>query len=101
MLPTIQPNDMVAIDQDEEIRRRPLTGHIYAVNFAPLTGDEGGAVKRVELAQGHLIISSDNPDKARYPTQAFDVAGHNLLDILRGNVIWFGRYLGSGSKKPK
>lgn len=101
MLPTIQPGDVVAINQAESVRSRPISGHIYAVNFGPLTGDEGGAVKRVELANDHLIINSDNPDKNRYPTLAFDVEGKNLLDILRGEVIWFGRYIGSGTKRGR
>lgn len=101
MLPTIQPGDMIAINQDEATRARPLSGHLYAVNFGPLTGDPGGAVKRVELADGHLIISSDNPDKGRYPTQVFDVEGKSLLDVLRGEVIWFGRYIGSGTKRGR
>ena len=50
MLPRIEPGDVVLIDQNVDRRKHPKAGHIYAVNFGPLTGDDGGAVKRIELA---------------------------------------------------
>jgi Peptidase S24-like len=99
MLPLIQPGDVVAIDQAEETRSKPLGGHVYAVNFGPLSGENGGAVKRIELSDKHLIVLSDNPDKARYPTRVFDLEGRNLLEALKGEVVWVGKHLGSGKGK--
>ena len=99
MLPVIQPGDVVALDQAEDKRRRPIEGRIYAVNYGPLTGEEGGALKRAELADDHLVIYSENPDKSRYPTRIFHLADKNLLDILKGEVVWLGKYLGSGKGK--
>lgn len=96
MVPTIMPGDVVVIDHHEERRRKPVDGHIYAVNYGPLTG-EGGAIKRVEVTDnGILILISDNPDKGRYGTKAFSLEGKNLLDIIKGEVVWYGRYVGSG-----
>lgn len=97
MQPEIKPGDVVALDRNPERRRKPR-GLIYAVNFGPLIGEEGGAVKRVEVVGEQLVISSDNTDKQRYPTIIADVAGKNLLDIIVGEVVWFGRYTGSGKK---
>lgn len=96
MAPLIMPNDVVLLDQNQEVRSTPRSGQIYAVNFGPLTGDPGGAVKRVERDGRWLIIGSENPDKDRYPTRAHDVGDKSLLDILKGEVVWFGRYVGSG-----
>lgn len=97
MMPTILPRDVVVIDQRPERRKAPTAGHIFAVNYAPLVGEPGGgAIKRVEISEGMLILSSDNSDKTKYGTKAFDLQGKNLLDILKGEVVWYGRYVGSG-----
>ena len=98
MLPTLEPGDVLVIDQNLDRRRSPKAGHIYAVNFSPLTGDDGGAIKRIDLSGGTMIVSSDNTDKRAYPPQAFNVTDVNLLDALVGEVVWTGRYLGSGKK---
>lgn len=93
MVPTILPEDTVLIDPSEAVRRKPRNGTLYAVNYAGLTGDEGSAVKRVEVADGMLIVSSDNPDKSRFPTLAKPIEGMDLLRVLVGQVVWHGRYL--------
>ena len=98
MLPTLEPGDVLVIDQNPDRRRSPQAGHIYAVNFGPLTGDEGGAAKRIELSGSTLVVTSDNMDKRAYPTQVFNVTDVNVLDALVGEVVWTGRYLGSGKK---
>ncbi len=99
MTPTIQPGDIVVIDPALDRRRQPRPGDIQAVNFAPLSTENRGAIKRVELRDGHLIISSDNPDKREYPTEVFDVEGVDLLEVMKGQVVWFGRILGEKRKR--
>ncbi len=102
MLPLIHPRDIVVIDRNPKRRLPPVNGHVYAVNFGPLTGEEGGALKRLELAGHTLIVSSDNTDKARYPTQAFILGReHNLLDILVGVVVWLGRTVADGNVRQR
>lgn len=98
MYPTILPGDVVLLDRREERRRRPVAGGIYAINFAPLNGTEGGAIKRIELDPPYLIVSSENPDKANdaYRTKAFDITDKDLTQIIQGEVVWFGRYMGTG-----
>ena len=98
MRPTLEPGDVLVIDQNPDRRRSPKAGHIYAVNFGALTGDDGGAVKRIDLSGSTLVVTSDNMDKRAYPTQVFNVADVNLLDAIVGEVVWTGRYLGSGKK---
>lgn len=93
MLPTIQPGDVVVIDQRLERRAQPTTGAVYAVNLVALTGETGGTLKRIEITDGHLVIIADNSDKTRYATRAFDLAGLDLTRVLIGLVVWIGRNL--------
>ena len=93
MAPTIEPDDVVLLDQNVTRRRRPPAGHIYAVTLGPLTGRGGGTLYRVDLSRRTLVFSSDNPNKSAYPTQTFDLTGKNLADILVGEVVWIGRTL--------
>ena len=98
MLLTLELGDVIAIDQNHDRRRSPKAGHIYAVNFGALTGDDGGAVKRIDLSGSTLVVTSDNMNKRACPTLVFNVTDVNVLDALVGEVVWTGRYLGSGKK---
>ncbi len=91
MTPTIEPGDVVLIDQNVTRRRRPRAGRIFAINEGPLAGTDGGALQRVELSGHTLILSSDNSDKSRYPTRTFEVKAATLSDVLVGEVVWCGR----------
>ena len=97
MVPMIRPGDVVLIDQNIQRRRHPSAGRIYAINYAPLIGTEGGALQRVELSGRTLILSADNPDKAAHPTRTFDTTGTNLPDVLVGQVVWIGRTVGTAT----
>lgn len=94
MLPTIQPSDVVVIDQALDARATPMSGQIYAVNLAALTGEPGGTLKRIEASDDHLVVIADNQDKTRYRTRAFDLEGIVLPQVLVGRVVWIGRTIG-------
>ncbi len=91
MKPTIEPGDVVLIDQNVTRRRRPSAGRIFAINEGPLTGTDSGALQRVDLSGHTLILSSDHPDRAAYPTRTFEVKARTLADVLVGEVVWCGR----------
>ena len=93
MIPTVEPGDVVLIDQNVSHRRRPPAGRIFAINEDPLTGSDGGTLQRVELSGKTLILSSDNSDKSRYPTRTFEVKAATLSDVLVGEVVWCGRVM--------
>ena len=93
MKPTVEPGDVVLIDQNVTRRRRPAAGHIFAINEGPLTGRDGGSLARVDLSGHTLILSADHPDKAAHPTRTFEVKAATLPDILVGEVVWVGRRL--------
>ncbi len=100
MAPMIRPGDVVLIDQNIERRRHPEDGQVYVVNLDALEDDEhGGGLQRIEVSGSTLILNADNADKSRYPTRAFDIKGKSLPDILVGEVVWFGRYMGSGKRR--
>ena len=99
MKPTIEPGDVLVIDQNLTRRRRPPAGRIFAINEGPLTGTDGGALHRVDRSGHTLILSSDHPDKAAYPTRTFEVTARALPDILLGDVVWVGRRLGPGTRR--
>ena len=96
MIPTIEPDDVVLIDQNVARRRRPAAGCIYAINMGPLTDKAGGTLHRVDLSGRTLILSSDNPDKSAYPTRTFEITVATLPDVLVGQVVWIGRSLTPG-----
>ena len=92
MAPTIQSRDVVLIDQNITRRRKPRAGHIFAINYGPLTGT-GGGLHRVELSGRTLILSSDHPDKSAYPTRTFAITVTKLPEVLAGEAVWVGRPL--------
>lgn len=94
MVPTVHPGDVLVIDRSERVRLKPDGRRIYALNL-----DGGAMIKRVEVAGQWLLVSSDNLDKGHYPTRPVPLDDMNLLDVVVGEVVWIGRYIGSGRKR--
>ncbi len=88
MLPTIQPNDLLLIDQSEQRRRRPEFSRIYALSL-----DEGGTIKRCEIVENELVIVPENMQQRGFTPRTIPLEDHNILDIIRGEVVWIGREL--------
>ena len=88
MLPTIQPNDLLLIDQSEEKRRRPEFGKAYALSL-----EEGGTVKRCEVVDRELVIVPENMQQRGFTLKTVNLEEKNILDIIRGEIVWLGREL--------
>lgn len=88
MLPTIQPNDLLLIDQSEQRRRRPEFSRIYALSL-----DEGGTIKRCEIVENELVIVPENMQQRGFTPRTVSMEDRNILDIIRGEVVWIGREL--------
>ena len=99
MKPTIEPGDVVLVDQNVTRRRRPAAGRVFAINEGPLTGADGGTLARIDRSGHTLILSADHPDKAAYPTRTFDIAAAALPDVLLGEVVWVGRTMGTTKRR--
>jgi len=88
MLPTIQPNDLLLLDQSPERRRHPKMTRIYAVSL-----EEGGTVKRCEVVGRELVVMPENMQQRGFSPRTIPLADHDILDIIRGEVVWIGREL--------
>lgn len=88
MLSTIQPNDLLLLDQAPERRRTPRFTRIYALSL-----EEGGTVKRCEIVGRQLIIVPENMQQRGFLPQTVSVEERNILDVIKGEVVWIGREL--------
>lgn len=88
MSPFIEPGDWLLLDRSPSGRRRPQFECAYALSW----GGEG-FVRRCRVIRGALVVVPDDPsDSGRIPTQVA-LAGHEILDVVRGRVVWCGREL--------
>jgi SOS-response transcriptional repressor LexA len=88
MMPTVQPNDLLLIDQSEERRRHPEFGRIYALSL-----EEGGTVKHCEVVENELVIVPENMQQRGFSPRTVSLERANILEIVRGQVVWIGREL--------
>jgi transcriptional regulator with XRE-family HTH domain len=88
MLPTIQPNDLLLVDRSPDRRRHPKMTRIYAVSL-----EEGGTVKRCEVVGRELVVMPENMQERGFSPRTIPLADRNILDIIRGEVVWIGREL--------
>ena len=88
MLPTIQPNDLLLLDQSPERRRRPKMTRIYAVSL-----EEGGTVKRCEVVGKELVVMPENMQERGFSPRTIALSDRDILEIVRGEVVWIGREL--------
>lgn len=88
MLPVIQPNDLLLIDQNEDKRRKPEFSKIYALSL-----DEGGTVKHCEVVNGELVIVPENMQQRGFSPRTVSLEERNILEIVRGQVVWIAREL--------
>lgn len=88
MAPLIEPGDLVLIDRGEQARRRPDLHGIWALAF-----DGQSALGRCQVVGQALVLVTDNPrSHARLP-EHLPLARCNILNIVRGRVVWVGREL--------
>lgn len=84
----VEPGDWALLDRSPAARRRPLFECVYA-----LCWNGGGYVRRCRVVRGALVVVADNPiDNSRIPTQ-IALAGNDVLDVVRGRLVWCGREL--------
>ena len=88
MLPTIQPNDLLLLDQSAERRRHPRMTGIYALSL-----EEGGTVKRCEIVGRELVVVPENMQQRGFSPQTISLEDRDILEIIKGQVVWIGREL--------
>ena len=89
MQPTLLPGDDLLLECSPRVRRTPKPSAVYAIEWRGV-----GYLCRCRRAPGALLtaVESDSPfaAPARIPLE-----GRRIADIVRGEVVWFGRDLGS------
>ncbi len=88
MLPTIQPNDLLLLDQSAERRRNPRMTGIYALSL-----EDGGTVKRCEIVGSELVVMPENMQNRGFSPRTISLVDRDILEIVKGEVVWIGREL--------
>lgn len=88
MSPFLEPGDWVLLDRSPAARRRPLFENAYALSWKGK-----GYVARCRVVGGALVLVADNPRQISDIPSQIPLAGRNVLDIVRGKIVWVGREL--------
>jgi hypothetical protein len=88
MSPFLDPGDWVLLDGSPAARRRPLFEHAYALSW-----QTKGYVARCRIVGGALVLVADNAGQSSAIPGQIPLAGRNVLDIVRGRIVWVGREL--------
>ena len=92
MAPSIEPGDLVLLDRAEAGRRRPRFDGIYAVALAGQS-----AVCHCQLVGVALVLTQEIAQRSAPLPERLALANRNILDLVRGRVVWSCREFGSGS----
>jgi len=90
MEPLIRDKDLILIDRDPEYRLHPKNNSIYLINNPDTDEELAFTIKRILLAKTTLFLIPQNP---AYGIQQVDLYKKNILKILLGRVVWYGREL--------
>ncbi|MCL4485050.1 MAG: hypothetical protein M1537_01720 [Nitrospirae bacterium] len=83
MEPRISDGDVLLVNRGE---KEIQSGEVYVLGFPA----EGIRAKRLHwMADGRLRVSSDNPDKAKYPDEFYSPEDSSHLNII-GRVVHRG-----------
>jgi hypothetical protein len=88
MSPFLEPGDWVLLDRSPSVRRRPLFEHAYALSWKGR-----GYVARCRVVGAALVLVADNPRQSSDIPSQVPRAGLDVLDLVKGRVVWVGRQL--------
>ena len=88
MWPALQPGDLVLLDRSPLERRRLSGEAIYAISWK-----NKGWLARCRRAGRALAVVVDNARAAATPPETISLANRDILDVVRGRVVWVGRNL--------
>lgn len=88
MAPMIEPDDLLLIDRADAARRRPVLDGVYVVAF-----NGRGAVCRCQVVGDALVLVADNVLYSSRLPDHLPLARRDVLEIIRGRVVWVAREL--------
>jgi hypothetical protein len=92
MRPTVWPGDIVLLDRSPLERGRPNMDCIYAVCWR-----NRGWIGRCRRVSRALVLVVDNSREAVSPPSTISLAHRDVLDVVRGRIVWLGRDLPRGA----
>lgn len=95
MYPLFQERDLVLLDRSERARSAPNAETTYLVNTP-----EGALVRYIRLGGRSLyLLTHDNREDPRRWAY-ISLAERNILDIVRGRIVWIGRKMETIPAQP-
>lgn len=89
MRPTLHPGDDILLECAPTARRRPAPGAIYAISWMGAS-----YLCRCRISMGALIATAEASSAAQAPAR-MPLEGRRVEEIIRGEVVWYGRSLRS------
>ena len=90
MWPALWPNDLVLIDRDPARRRAPRFEQIYVISWRGR-----GWIGRCRRVGQVLVVAVDNLREVSRTLPQIPLAGENILNIVKGTIVWLGREVDS------
>ncbi len=90
MVPSLQPGDLVLLDQAEAGRRRPRFDGIYALALP-----EQSVICHCQRVGSALVLTRENARCSAPLPDRVPLADRNILDLVRGRVVWACREFGA------
>ena len=88
MVHVCRAGDLVLLDRSEEKRMECDPSGLYAICW-----DGEGLLRRIHIEGGDLHLHSDNCALWPASRKHISLAHRNILDIVKGKVVWLGREL--------
>ena len=85
--PALWPGDMLLLDRSPHVRRRPRLEAYYAICW----GEIGYICRCQRIGNGLLTVTESDGSPA--PPARLTLAPGELLQVIRGRVVWAGRDL--------
>lgn len=81
------PRDLVLLDQNPRLRSNPLDdGDLWLVQQGPRL-----SVRYLRRSGTHLWLAGEAARRHAHLWQAIPLAGENILDVVRAQIVWIGR----------
>jgi hypothetical protein len=95
MEPEIRKGDFVLFDRDDRWRRNPRRQEAYLVSY-----DGAIQVRYVRRAGERLYFAAEDTLRNPLAWDFVSLADRNILDVVRGRIVWIGRQVASVPAEP-
>jgi len=79
-------NDLVLLDQNEQLRRRPAGGRCWVV-----AEDNGLRIRYVRVGGTRVYLANEDTVRDPKAWSSVHLDHRNILDVVRARIVWIGR----------